>query len=119
MWMMLQQSEPGDYVIATGKTHSVREFCERAFRRSGCELAWRGSGFEETGVDARTGRVLIEIDPRYLRPAEVDRLEGDASKARRILGWNPTVGFDELVTLMVDADLEVAGREARAAEVSR
>jgi GDPmannose 4,6-dehydratase len=119
MWMMLQQGEPDDYVIATGKTYSVREFCERAFRRAGFELGWRGSGFEEKGVDGRTGRALVEIDPRYLRPAEVDHLEGNASKARKKLSWEPTVGFDDLVALMVDADMKVAAREARALEVTR
>ncbi len=113
MWMMLQQEEPDDYVIATGKTHSVREFCERAFRRAGFELAWRGSGAEEKGIDARTGRALVEIDTRYLRPAEVDRLEGDASKARRALGWAPKLTFEELTDLMTDADLEEAVRESR------
>jgi GDPmannose 4,6-dehydratase len=119
MWLMLQQEQPDDYVIATGKTHSVREFCERAFQRVGFELEWRGSGLEEKGLDRKNGRVLVEIDSRYLRPAEVEHLQGDASKAREKLGWKPTVGFDDLVALMVGADSEVAGREARAAEVSR
>jgi len=115
MWMMLQQPEPDDYVIATGRTHSVREFCERAFARAGFHLQWRGSGLEEKGVDRETSRVLVEIDPRYLRPAEVDRLEGDASKAKEKLGWTPRVSFEELTDLMTDADLQAAAEESRAA----
>jgi GDPmannose 4,6-dehydratase len=112
MWRMLQQDVPRDYVVATGESHTVREFCERAFRRAGWELSWRGSGREEKGVDAATGRVLIEIDPSYLRPTEVAHLCGDASRARKALGWAPTVGFDALVDLMTDADLALAAREA-------
>jgi len=115
MWMMLQQPEPDDYVIATGRTHSVREFCERAFAKAGFHLQWRGSGLEEKGVDRETSRVLVEIDPRYLRPAEVDRLEGDASKAKEKLGWTPRVSFEELTDLMTDADLQAAAEESRAA----
>ncbi|MGH9365999.1 MAG: GDP-mannose 4,6-dehydratase [Thermoanaerobaculia bacterium] len=117
MWLMLQQPEPDDYVIATGETHSVREFCERAFRRAGFELEWRGSGLQETGVERRTRRVLVAIDPGYLRPSEVDVLQGDASKAREKLGWEPRARFEELVNMMVDADLEAAAREARATGV--
>jgi GDPmannose 4,6-dehydratase len=117
MWLMLQQEEPDDYVIATGIPHSVREFCERAFRRAGFEFAWQGTGLGERGVEASSGRVLVEIDPRYLRPAEVDHLEGDASKARRKLGWVPRVGFEELTDMMTDSDLRIAAGEARAAEV--
>jgi GDPmannose 4,6-dehydratase len=114
MWRMLQQPEPRDYVIATGQSHTVREFCEKAFRRAGWELAWRGAGPAEKGVDAATGRVLVEIDPAYLRPTEVEHLRGDASRARELLGWTPTVGFDALVELMADADLALAAREASA-----
>ena len=114
MWRMLQQETPRDYVVATGKSHTVREFCERAFRRAGWDLAWRGSGKEEKGVDAATGRVLIEVDPSYLRPTEVEHLCGDASRARKALGWAPTVGFGALVDLMTDADLALASREAAA-----
>jgi GDPmannose 4,6-dehydratase len=114
MWLMLQQPEAEDYVIATGEAHTVREFCELAFRRAGIALVWKGEGLAETGSDARTGKTLIEIDPRYLRPTEVDLLVGDASKARTKLGWVPRVAFPELVNLMVDADLERAAREARA-----
>jgi GDPmannose 4,6-dehydratase len=118
MWAMLQQEEPDDYVVATGKTHSVREFCERAFRRGGFELAWRGAGLEEKGVDAKSGRVLVEIDPRYLRPTEVDHLQGDASKARAKLAWAPRRSFEQLADGMVDTDLELAAREARGAKVN-
>jgi GDPmannose 4,6-dehydratase len=119
MWMMLQEAEPADYVIATGKTHSVREFCERSFSRAGFSLEWRGSGLEEKGFDRARGRVIVEVDPRYLRPAEVEHLEGDASKARQALGWEPKVSFEELTDLMTDADLEAAAREIRSAAVIR
>ncbi|HQR47210.1 MAG TPA: GDP-mannose 4,6-dehydratase [Thermoanaerobaculia bacterium] len=112
MWLMLQQAAPGDYVVATGETHSVREFCQAAFARAGIELAWRGSGAEETGVDAKTGRTRVAVDPRYFRPAEVDFLLGDATRARTALGWAPKVGFGGLVEMMVAADLEKARREA-------
>jgi GDPmannose 4,6-dehydratase len=114
MWRMLQEPEPRDYVVATGESHSVREFCERAFGRAGWTLAWRGRGSDEKGVDAGTGRVLVEIDPAYLRPTEVEHLRGDASRARALLGWQPKVGFDALVDLMTDADLALAAREAAA-----
>jgi GDPmannose 4,6-dehydratase len=119
MWLMLQQSEPDDYVIATGKTHSVREFCERAFRRAEFDLEWRGTGHEETGIDRGTGRGLVAVDPCYFRPAEVDHLDGDASKARKMLGWEPKVSFEELTDLMTDADLDEASRETRSVEMAR
>ncbi len=115
MWLMLQQEAACDYVVATGEVHSVREFCERAFAKAGIELAWRGSGLDEKGVDAATGRVRVSVDPRYFRPAEVDVLLGDATKARRTLGWSPRVDFDGLVGMMVAADLEKARKEAAAA----
>jgi GDPmannose 4,6-dehydratase len=105
MWLMLQQEQPDDFVIATSETHTVRQFCELAFRRAGIELQWRGNGLEEQGVDAN-GRVLIEVDPRYLRPTEVDLLLGDATKAKEQLGWTPRTTFAQLVDLMVDADLQ-------------
>jgi len=114
MWLMLQQDEAQDYVIATGETHTVREFCELAFARAGIELEWRGEGFEEKGVERRAGRVVVEIDPRYLRPTEVELLLGDASKARAELGWRHEVSFSELVVLMVDADMAIAEIESRA-----
>ncbi|HVS12416.1 MAG TPA: GDP-mannose 4,6-dehydratase [Thermoanaerobaculia bacterium] len=107
MWMMLQAEEPQDYVIATGETHTVREFCEIAFAHVGMPLTWRGSGLDEQGVTA-DGRVVVRVDPEFFRPAEVDYLLGDASKARRELGWEPRVSFPELVRLMVDADLAAA-----------
>ena len=112
MWLMLQQDQPEDYVIATGETHTVREFCERAFARAGVSVEWRGSGLEEKGLDRKSGKVLIEVDPRYLRPTEVEILLGDASKARKRLGWNPTTSFAELVDLMADSDMRLAADEA-------
>jgi GDPmannose 4,6-dehydratase len=111
IWRMLQQEEPDDYVIATGQSHSVREFCELAFRRAGLELEWNGSGLSERGIDRRSGMVLVEVDPLYLRPTEVEDLQGDSSKALRKLGWSPATTLEQLVNLMVDADLELAERE--------
>src|SRR5919109_5324222 len=105
MWRMLQQDTPDDYVLATGETHSVREFVEKAFAVVGTRLAWRGTGVDEQGVDARSGRVLVKIDPRYFRPTEVELLLGDPAKARARLGWRHTVSFDALVREMVEADL--------------
>jgi GDPmannose 4,6-dehydratase len=114
MWMMLQQSEPDDYVIATGETHAVREFAERAFARLDMKLQWQGSGVHEKGIDAKTGKIVIEIDPKYFRPTDVDLLLGDPTKAKTKLGWEPKVTFEALVNMMVDADLELAEREKRA-----
>jgi GDPmannose 4,6-dehydratase len=114
MWLMLQQETPDDYVIATGEMHTVRDFCDRAFARAGLELHWEGEGREERGV-AADGRTLIELDPRYLRPTEVDVLQGDASKAKARLGWTPQTSFGELVDLMVDADLQLAADEVKLA----
>ena len=111
MWRMLQRDEPEDYVIATGQTHTVREMCTRAFGRAGITIEWRGSGFDEIGVDAG-GQTRVAIDPRYLRPTEVDLLLGDPSKAKAKLGWTPSTSFNALVDLMVDADLALAEREA-------
>ena len=108
MWRILQHREPDDFVIATGEMHSVREFCELAFREVGFELEWRGSGAEEQGVDRASGRVLVAVDPRYFRPTEVDQLLGNPDKARRLLGWNPrTTSFPELVRRMVRSDLQL------------
>lgn len=105
MWLMLQQPEPDDYVLATGEQHSVREFVECAFAEIGRTIEWRGKGMGETGVDTRTGEVLVAIDPRYFRPTEVDSLLGDATKARTKLGWHHRTNFAELVRSMVQADL--------------
>jgi GDPmannose 4,6-dehydratase len=105
MWRMLQADTPEDFVIATGETHSVREFCELAFARLGLPLTWSGEGVDEIGVGP-DGSTLVAVDPRYFRPAEVDYLLGDASKAKRDLGWTPATRFTELVEMMVDADVE-------------
>lgn len=107
-WMMLQQDQPDDYVIATGKIHSVREFTKAAFKMVGIDLEWSGSGKQEIGSDAKTGRKLVAIDPWYFRPLEVDHLIGDATKARVKLGWEPRVGFEDLVRIMVETDLKLA-----------
>jgi GDPmannose 4,6-dehydratase len=113
MWLMLQQAEPDDYVLATGEAHSVREFVEHAFAHVGRRVAWRGSGPDEVGFDERTGAELVRIDPHYFRPTEVDELLGDASKARDKLGWVPKTSFAELVAEMVEADLEAVEQEKR------
>ena len=105
MWLMMQQDKPDDFVLATGEKHTVREFCQTAFARAGMNLQFKGKGVDEVGIDAATGREVLAIDPRYFRPTEVDLLLGDASKAKKILGWSPRVSFTELVEMMVDADL--------------
>jgi GDPmannose 4,6-dehydratase len=107
MWRMLQQPAPDDYVLATGKSHTVREFVDRAFACVGRTLEWRGKGVDETGIDSRSGEAVVRIDPRYFRPTEVDHLRGDASKARRVLGWAPKVDLNALVREMVAADLDL------------
>jgi GDPmannose 4,6-dehydratase len=104
MWMMLQQPRPDDYVLATGDSHTVREFVERAFAAIGRTISWRGEGTHETGIDKANGRELVKVDPRYFRPTEVDVLIGDASKAHAALGWRHRVTFDALVTEMVEED---------------
>jgi GDPmannose 4,6-dehydratase len=111
-WLMLQQKRPQDYVIASGHQHSVRDFVDKAAACLGMRIEWRGSGSQEVGIDRRTGRSVVRIDPRYFRPAEVDSLLGDASKARAELSWAPRIGFDELVHEMVEADLVLARRDA-------
>ena len=111
MWLMLQQPDPDDYVIATGECHSVREFVDRAFAHVGRTIVWRGRGTEETGVDEKSGKTLVRIDPRYFRPTEVDQLLGDATKARARLGWAPRTTFAELVTEMMEADLRNIDKE--------
>jgi GDPmannose 4,6-dehydratase len=111
MWMMLQQPKPGDYVLATGESHTVREFIEQAFSVVGVKIAWRGKGADEIGFDQKDGAELVQVDPRYFRPTEVDVLCGDPSKARKVLGWSHRVGFDELVAEMVKTDLkELTGK---------
>ncbi len=114
MWLMLQQPEPDDYVVATGETHAVREFAEKVFARLDMPLEWRGTGVHEKGVDSKTGNIVIEVDPKYFRPAEVDLLLGDPTKALNNLSWKPKMDFDGLVNIMVDADLNLAEREKRA-----
>jgi GDPmannose 4,6-dehydratase len=118
MWRILQQPEPDDYVLATGETHSVREFVARAFAETGIEIAWKGHGLNEKGLDARTGRVLVEIDARYFRPTEVDVLLGDPSKAQAKLGWRHQTSFVDLVREMVQADRIAVKREAAAPHAS-
>ena len=112
MWRILQQPEPGDYVLATGETHSVRRFAELAFAEAGIALEWRGEGVDEVGVDRRSGRVIVRIDPEYFRPTEVDRLIGNAAKARRVLGWTHKVTLPELVAEMVASDIALMRQEA-------
>ena len=123
MYLMLQQKKPDDYVVATGESHSVREFVELAFREIGAEIQWKGKGAKEVGMikqvtsdksrvtSLKRGNVAVEIDPRYFRPTEVDELLGDASKARRVLGWEPRISFEEMISTMVKADLEEASRD--------
>jgi GDPmannose 4,6-dehydratase len=106
MWLMLQQEKPDDYVIATGETHSVREFTELTFKELGIDIIWQGKGEEEVGIDAVTDKILVEIDPEYYRPTEVEILIGDPSKAREKLGWEPKVKLEELVKMMVKSDEE-------------
>ncbi|SUB77189.1 GDP-mannose 4,6-dehydratase [Porphyromonas macacae] len=106
MWLMLQQEKPEDFVIATGEMHTVREFATLAFKYAGIELHWQGEGVNEQGVDKATGRVLVEVDPKYFRPSEVEQLLGNPAKARKLLGWNPSqTSFDELVRLMMEHDM--------------
>lgn len=107
MWLMLQQDTPDDYVIATGHMHSVREFVERAFKEVGITVVWQGSGLDEKGINAATGNVIVAVDAKYFRPAEVEQLIGSAQKAREQLGWQPRVSFDDLVKEMVAHDLQV------------
>ena len=107
MWLMLQQPSPDDYVAATGETHTVRDFIELAFAQAGHPILWKGTGVEEQGIDTITGKTIVRIDPRYFRPAEVERLLGDSSKARTKLGWQPQVKFTELVRLMVEGDFRL------------
>lgn len=111
MWRIVQQEEPDDFVLATGESHSVREFIELTFMQIGRKIEWRGKGIDETGVDATSGQVLVRVDSRYFRPTEVNELLGDSSKAHRLLGWRHTVTFSELVTEMLQSDLKVVAQE--------
>jgi GDPmannose 4,6-dehydratase len=114
MWLMLQHDTPEDFVIATGETHTVREFATLAFKEVGIELEWQGEGVNEKGIDRSTGKVLVEVDPKYFRPTEVDILLGDPTKAKNLLGWNPTkTSFEELVKIMVESDMKLVEREER------
>ena len=107
MWLMLQQPQPEDFVISTGEMHTVREFCDLAFKEVGIELRWQGEGINEKGIDTQTNQVLVEVDPRFFRPSEVEQLLGDPTKAKSVLGWNPTkTSFKELVKKMVAHDMD-------------
>jgi len=110
-WLMLQQDRPEDYVIASGRQHSVRQFVEAAAARLGIEIAWEGQGLAEKGVDVRSGKTIVAIDPAYFRPTEVETLRGDATKARQKLGWTPEISFEELVAEMVEIDLSEARKD--------
>lgn len=109
MWMMLQQDQPDDFVVATGEMHTVREFIEKSFYHVGVNITWEGKGINEVGKDSKTGKELVRIDPRYFRPTEVEQLLGDPTKAKEILGWVPEVTFEELVKIMIDADCKKVG----------
>jgi GDPmannose 4,6-dehydratase len=111
-WLMLQQAQAEDFVIASGIQHSVRDFVTRAAAHLDMQLEWKGEGLDENGIDARTGKVIVRVDPRYFRPTEVESLLGDATRARTKLGWEPQISFDTLVKDMVDSDLEIARRDA-------
>lgn len=107
MWLILQQPKPDDFVIATGEYHTVRDFCTLAFRHVGIEIEWQGSGIDEKGIDKATDKTLIEVDAKYFRPAEVDQLLGDPTKAKTVLGWNPRkTSFEQLVKIMIDHDMK-------------
>lgn len=109
MWLILQHPTPEDFVIATGEMHTVREFCTLAFRYAGIELRWEGEGVDEKGIDVATGKTLVEVDPKFFRPCEVEQLLGDPTKAKTLLGWNPTkTPFEELVRIMVEHDIKFA-----------
>jgi GDPmannose 4,6-dehydratase len=112
MWRILQQDTPSDYVLATGETHTVREFIEKSFAFVGTTIRWEGSGLDEKGIDAATGRVVVEIDPRYFRPTEVEFLQGDPAKAKAVLGWVHTTGFEALVADMMQSDLQSIARKS-------
>lgn len=114
MWMMLQQEQPQDYVIATGETHSVREFVEAAFNVIERKIRWQGEGVDEVGVDDETGIIRVKVNPKYFRPTEVDLLLGDSSKARREIGWKPRITFNQIVEDMVKSDIELMRKNPKA-----
>jgi GDPmannose 4,6-dehydratase len=109
-WLILQQDQPDDYVVATGHQHSVREFVDAAARELGIEISWKGNGIDERGYDQH-GKCIVQVDPRYFRPAEVETLLGDPTKAKDKLGWQPKISFEELVSEMVKEDLKIAERD--------
>lgn len=112
MWLILQHNKPDDFVIATGEQHSVRDFCSLAFKYVGIDLRWKGSGVEEKGIDQKTGRILVEVSPKFFRPTDVVNLLGNPSKSRNVLGWNPTkTSFEDLVRIMVQHDIELVSKE--------
>ena len=112
MWLMLQHHTPEDFVIASGEQHTVREFVEKAFEVLLIKITWKGKGADEKGIDSKTGKVIIEIDPKYYRPTEVETLLGDPTKARTVLGWDPKeTSFDQLVKLMVESDIKQVENE--------
>lgn len=114
MWLIMQQEQPDDYVIATGEYHTVREFTTLAFERVGIKLRWEGEGLNEKGIDQNSGKILVEVDPKYFRPAEVEQLLGDPTKAKEQLGWNPRkTSFQQLINIMVDADMELIKSQSR------
>jgi GDPmannose 4,6-dehydratase len=117
MWRIVQQEKPDDYVLATGEMHSVREFIELAFSKTGRNIEWKGKGIDEVGIDSASGDILVRIDSRYFRPTEVDLLLGDPSKAYRVLGWKHTVTFPELVSDMLKSDLEVVAKESQVRDI--
>ena len=119
MWMMMQQPKPDDYVLATGEAHSVRNFVEKAFHRIGVDLEWKGEGVDERGIDVSDGRVLVEVDPRYFRPTEVDSLIGDPTKAWEKLGWRHETKLDDLIAEMIREDLKIMARAVPQASVSK
>ena len=120
MWLILQNDKPEDFVIATGEMHTVREFCTLAFHYLNIELEWQGSGVDEKGIDKATGRVLVEVDPKYFRPCEVEQLLGDPTKAKETLGWNPTkTPFPELVRIMVEHDMRFVKKLHLKAEMDK
>jgi GDPmannose 4,6-dehydratase len=120
MWLMLQHDKPEDFVIATGENHSVREFTTLAFKEAGIDIRWEGKGVDEKGIDAKTGKVLVEVDKKYFRPAEVEQLLGDPTKSKEVLGWNPQkTSFPELVQIMVRHDMKFAQKLHLKAEMDK